>query len=174
MAIANGPSQESAPGGILWQAGTYYHPATGERCNGKIHVVNPDDASRMVCGRAVSTMGGAVLAGQGIEAATCTGCRKRLAAQERNETALAEALAARERDNAEWWRQYNEYLLTPAWRARRARVLHRAGNMCEGCGERPATQVHHLTYERFRHEMLFDLVAICNPCHAAIHSGPAQ
>lgn len=41
--------------------------------------------------------------------------------------------------------------------------------MCEGCLERPATQVHHLHYQRVFDECLFDLVAICDRCHAKCH-----
>jgi hypothetical protein len=71
--------------------------------------------------------------------------------------------------DARWQAWYSAYLLTPEWRARRAKVLKRAGGVCEGCLGRPATQVHHLTYERVGREMLFDLVAICDDCHGAIH-----
>jgi hypothetical protein len=72
------------------------------------------------------------------------------------------------RDRA-WWHRYNAYLQTPEWFARRQKVMKRARGICEGCAERPATQVHHLTYRRVTQEMLFDLVALCHQCHEAIH-----
>lgn len=77
------------------------------------------------------------------------------------------AVAPTESDR--WWADYNSYLQTPEWRTKRAKVLRRAGGMCEGCGEAPATIVHHLTYKRVGREMLFDLVAVCPACHDALH-----
>lgn len=74
----------------------------------------------------------------------------------------------------EWWDWYNNYLLSPEWSRKRDLVLRRANGICEGCGLARATQVHHKTYERVGHEMLFDLVAICSKCHEAIpHKGAA-
>lgn len=69
----------------------------------------------------------------------------------------------------DFWAPYSEYLKSPAWRDRRVLVLNRAHGKCEGCGLADATQVHHLTYERVGKEMLFDLVAICDACHSALH-----
>lgn len=63
----------------------------------------------------------------------------------------------------------NAYMQTAQWRMIRAKVLKRCGGICEGCGDRPATQVHHLTYERLGHEMLFDLVGLCRQCHESVH-----
>jgi 5-methylcytosine-specific restriction endonuclease McrA len=77
----------------------------------------------------------------------------------------------REKESREWWDKYNAYLLSPAWRALRAKVLQRDKLVCQGCG-RPgaATQVHHLTYDRVFREMMFDLVSVCDACHKAIHA----
>jgi hypothetical protein len=84
--------------------------------------------------------------------------------------------ALRDREREEWFARYDAYLLTPEWARRRRAVLRRAKGTCEGCLVRPATQVHHLTYERVGREMLFDLAAVCDECHAAIHSdeGPRE
>src|SRR5690606_26359580 len=68
--------------------------------------------------------------------------------------------------------EYNRYMRTDEWRAKREKVLTRANGTCEGCGERVATEVHHLTYERLGAEMLFDLVAVCSDCHMTIHQPP--
>lgn len=65
---------------------------------------------------------------------------------------------------------YNRYLASPEWQALRRKVFARADGICEGCAEKPAVQVHHLTYRRFRREMLFDLVAVCEVCHTRIHA----
>ena len=64
---------------------------------------------------------------------------------------------------------YSRYLKSEEWQNLRLKVLARAKHICEGCGEQPATHVHHLTYDRFGNEMLFDLVAVCESCHKKIH-----
>jgi 5-methylcytosine-specific restriction endonuclease McrA len=55
------------------------------------------------------------------------------------------------------------------WRERREFILQRAGHTCEKCGQRRATEVHHLTYIRVFQELPSDLVTLCKPCHAEIH-----
>jgi len=75
----------------------------------------------------------------------------------------------REDERAEWQAWYAEYLTTEGWREKRRRVLRRARGICEGCGEAPAEQVHHLTYEHAGDEFLWELVAICRRCHARYH-----
>lgn len=74
--------------------------------------------------------------------------------------------SAAERD--EWFRQHNEYLRSPQWRNKRDRVLKRDNHTCQACLLRPATQVHHKTYEHWRNEPLFELESICDVCHEAI------
>lgn len=69
---------------------------------------------------------------------------------------------------------YAEYLKSAEWADRRDRVMARAGGVCEGCRERAATEVHHLTYEHITREFLFELVAICGECHARYHGQPAR
>jgi hypothetical protein len=64
---------------------------------------------------------------------------------------------------------YSRYINSAEWQELRRKVIARAKGKCEGCGNRPATDVHHLTYQRFGKEMLFDLVAVCEDCHKAIH-----
>jgi 5-methylcytosine-specific restriction endonuclease McrA len=78
-------------------------------------------------------------------------------------------LALRETERADWFHEHEQYLLSPQWRVLRRKVLERAGGLCEGCREKPATQVHHLTYAHWQHELLFELVAICDDCHQRIH-----
>jgi hypothetical protein len=83
------------------------------------------------------------------------------------QTAWSEQRAA---EQAEWWRKYSAYLLTPEWRERRRRVLERDNWLCQACRVRRATQAHHLTYKHVFHEPLFDLVAVCTVCHEALHA----
>jgi 5-methylcytosine-specific restriction endonuclease McrA len=89
--------------------------------------------------------------------------------QARSERLAEVEREAKEEKSGEWWAAYNEYLRTPQWQAKRAKVMERSGGICEGCLERPAVQVHHLTYIRVGREMLFDLVAICIECHEEVH-----
>jgi hypothetical protein len=76
----------------------------------------------------------------------------------------------KQRDHdSEWRARYNAYLKTPEWHAVRKRILKRAGGVCEGCGEKVPTQVHHLSYAHVFHEFLFELVAVCDECHDRVH-----
>jgi 5-methylcytosine-specific restriction endonuclease McrA len=77
--------------------------------------------------------------------------------------------AERERQAEQWRAGYEAYLLSPEWDDRRALVLKRARGICEGCGEVPATEVHHLTYTHVGNELLWQLVAVCRNCHARVH-----
>lgn len=71
---------------------------------------------------------------------------------------------------AEFDGEYGVYLRSPEWAKRRALVMKRCGGVCEGCMERPATQVHHLTYDHVGDELLFELVGICRECHEKVHA----
>jgi hypothetical protein len=74
-------------------------------------------------------------------------------------------------DRGDWWARYSAYLESEPWKARRKQVLHRSGGFCEaglgGCMVK-AVQAHHLTYRHVFNEPLFDLVAVCVPCHEAL------
>lgn len=63
---------------------------------------------------------------------------------------------------------YAEYLQSEGWRRKRAKRLAKDGHECQagldGCLIR-ATEVHHLTYDHYGDEPLFDLVSLCAPCH---------
>lgn len=85
-------------------------------------------------------------------------------AQEREASvaALGGRLAARKAE-------YQQYLQTWEWKERRRKVLERARWVCEGCRAERATEVHHLTYSHIFHELLYQLVALCDGCHAAVH-----
>lgn len=64
---------------------------------------------------------------------------------------------------------YSEYLQTPEWKDRWRLVMERAKGVCEGCGKSQARQVHHLTYEHAGNEFLWELRAVCHPCHERVH-----
>jgi 5-methylcytosine-specific restriction endonuclease McrA len=67
-------------------------------------------------------------------------------------------------------RKYDIYLKSPEWRARRDKVFRRSEGICEGCLDAKATQVHHLNYDNIGNEFMFELVAICEPCHRRLHA----
>ena len=58
---------------------------------------------------------------------------------------------------------YQWYSGTDFWLAKRNEAMARAKGVCQRCGERRATEVHHLTYERVFNEMAADLLPVCSP-----------
>jgi 5-methylcytosine-specific restriction endonuclease McrA len=64
---------------------------------------------------------------------------------------------------------YAEYRRTPEWKARRSRVLTRAGHKCELCNANGQLDVHHRSYDRYAQELLSDLIALCRSCHSRFH-----
>lgn len=64
---------------------------------------------------------------------------------------------------------YLNYIRSPEWRLKSNKCLDAANRICQRCKERRATQAHHLTYARLFHELPLDLMAVCKPCHEAIH-----
>ncbi len=68
------------------------------------------------------------------------------------------------------YRTYAEYLRHPKFLAVRALVFERAGGICERCGERPATEPHHLAYPPWgTFDVPENIIAICHPCHCRAH-----
>lgn len=68
----------------------------------------------------------------------------------------------------EWRSIYHYYLQSECWRAKSA-FITKTRIKCERCRVRPATQTHHLTYDRCGAELEADLQAICRPCHESAH-----
>ena len=139
---------------------------------GKVHWLREDDNQRTLCGKYLEAVPGMVVRDAPDSSITCQICRNKLVSdgeRTRREAEWQERARERERqrieDNERWWTWYDEYLQSTEWRARRQAVLERANFTCQGCGTRRATQVHHLTYVHAGHEMLWELVAICEPCH---------
>jgi 5-methylcytosine-specific restriction endonuclease McrA len=68
-------------------------------------------------------------------------------------------------------REYQEYLASPWWWARRQARIAKDGGKCQaaldGC-EIVASEVHHLTYQHTGNEPLFDIVSVCRSCHKQI------
>lgn len=64
---------------------------------------------------------------------------------------------------------YKLYMASPEWHDLRKQKLQQVGYRCQGCGSDERLQAHHLTYERFGHERLTDLMVLCHLCHAREH-----
>lgn len=60
--------------------------------------------------------------------------------------------------------EYDRYIRSAAWRAKADQRLEIDNGLCQVCGKE-ATDVHHLTYDRFGHEEMNDLVSLCRKCH---------
>ena len=59
---------------------------------------------------------------------------------------------------------YERYIRSAAWRRKANERLEMDGHKCQVCGK-TATEVHHLTYDRFTCEDMNDLVSLCRDCH---------
>jgi hypothetical protein len=151
-------NREASP--ALWKANAH---AWGQ---GKVHILS-EDWTRTLCGRTREQCPGSIVADHEAQP-NCERCLKAVEAVERRmewERQYREQQRQKQEADARWWADYNRYLESPQWRVRRDAVLHRANWICEGCGKNRATEVHHLNYDHVKHEMLFDLVAICRTCH---------
>ncbi len=81
----------------------------------------------------------------------------------------ARRLAEIDRLKAECRDEYQRYLQSAEWIAKRDLVLEREQRVCEGCRMAPATQAHHTTYAHIGEEFLFELVAVCRSCRDRFH-----
>ena len=64
---------------------------------------------------------------------------------------------------------YADYLKSEQWQQLRRKILQRDGFRCQGCLAARATQVHHRTYGNVRREFCFELISLCDSCHARLH-----
>lgn len=150
---------------------------------GLVHLID-EERDQTLCGKSRGGCPGTKFWGPRRQI-TCKSClrsieaRARLAEQQKRYAEQErEWRRRREEENRRWWEAYNAYLASREWQARRAKAMRRANGVCEGCGERPAVQVHHLRYphgcwpgspEWLTQEKLFDLRAIRLECHSDVH-----
>jgi hypothetical protein len=91
--------------------------------------------------------------------------------EERRRLCGAAFEAQRTERSIEWFAAHNEYLKTPEWKDKQRRVFARDNMQCRaglpGCTRR-AEQAHHLTYDHWQNEPLFDLISVCKHCHDEI------
>lgn len=69
---------------------------------------------------------------------------------------------------------YEAYLASPEWAARRAYYVAKALHRCQLCNAEggpggKGLNVHHRTYERLAAELDADVVVLCRPCHRRHH-----
>ena len=64
---------------------------------------------------------------------------------------------------------YQTYLNSEGWKAKRAMILNMWGNRCALCNEGGLLQVHHRTYERKGNENPFDLIPLCEKHHEMLN-----
>jgi hypothetical protein len=158
---------------------------------GKVHLIkekpdskyddyDPTRRQKLLCGRWVDATPGKPISISAESQITCGGClNKKISLEEepirqaRHEEMWAQSQAEREKQQAEWRVQRREAMREryerPDWGPLRQKVLKRDKYVCQGCQEREATVAHHLTYDHFGAEFLFELVAVCSKCHARIH-----
>nr|BDD44986.1 hypothetical protein 7 [Spirochaetaceae bacterium] len=70
--------------------------------------------------------------------------------------------------------EYQEYLESDKWKARRERALERAGQKCQVCASIEKLEVHHNSYENLGNEKDEDLVVLCGRCHRLHHIAADQ
>lgn len=64
---------------------------------------------------------------------------------------------------------YQEYLDSEGWKAKRDMVRQYWDNRCALCNAEGELHVHHRTYERRGNERLTDLILLCKDCHSKFH-----
>jgi hypothetical protein len=65
---------------------------------------------------------------------------------------------------------YTAYISSSAWRDKRRQRLAIDRHSCRDCGASWDLEVHHLTYDRFQHELMSDLITLCDKCHHGRHA----
>jgi len=151
----------------LWQADPHHFGP------GKVHIIDPENDTKTYCGQFLAACPGKPTTSLRASCKTCLSGEIR-----RRERRIKNEIRRREQENneskftqsqIERKQQYYAYLETPKWREKRQAVLRRANHVCEGCGLARATQAHHLTYEHIFDEFLWELRAVCKPCHDRAH-----
>lgn len=157
----------------LWKADRDPEQNGRSSPGGRVHLVaySRTEDARTLCGRFLFALPGKDAVGR-PNCRTCINSRaKWLNEREGQKTyvrLLAEEEAERAEEKARRDAEYENYRRTYFWRERRAEVMKRADGWCEACRKAPATEVHHTTYAHIFREPLFELRAVCGPCHDSI------
>jgi 5-methylcytosine-specific restriction endonuclease McrA len=158
----------------------YWKAAPSEHGPGKVHALR--EGGRTFCGWNLADLGGARVdlnTAERLEKSdTCGSCRRAIRSRIKRAKQDAEGQARqddwqrrRAAKNQEWRERYDAHLSSDEWASLRQRVLERSDGWCEGCGTATAVQVHHLTYTNLGDELLWQLRAVCLPCHEKADEG---
>lgn len=73
-----------------------------------------------------------------------------------------------------WWEvEKDDYYSSNHWRNHiRPRIVRRDNNLCQGCLNAPISDIHHISYDNWRNEWMWELIGLCRPCHADWHNRP--
>lgn len=64
---------------------------------------------------------------------------------------------------------YQRYIKSPQWKARREIIMAYYGRWCRGCLKKTGVlQLHHLTYEHLGRETAADCRVLCADCHREV------
>lgn len=66
-------------------------------------------------------------------------------------------------------KEYYEYIDSKEWELKRAQAFALYGRACQKCKKDKKLHVHHMTYARFKKELMTDLAVLCNTCHYQYH-----
>jgi len=64
---------------------------------------------------------------------------------------------------------YEQYIHSEEWDRKRQWALTYWGYKCATCFTSNNLEVHHRTYERLGHELITDLIVLCDDCHGKFH-----
>lgn len=88
-------------------------------------------------------------------------------------TSIAEENIVRKRktnDKSSRKSDYNKYISSNLWRARREKHFQMKGRICACCQSTKSIHAHHSSYENFATEKeIEDLVSLCKTCHFDLH-----
>lgn len=101
----------------------------------------------------------------------------RSATRERNRRLRDEVFEnAKQKQVADWWAGYNDYLNSAHWRRLRLSIVRRDGYRCQNCFDEVTeytAHVHHTSYvgyQRVGYSFAFECVTLCQDCHARYHA----
>ena len=66
-------------------------------------------------------------------------------------------------------KEKQKYLSSKKWKKLRDKLLDEYSYKCAHCGDTHNLNIHHITYERWKHERIDDLVVLCEKCHTRLH-----
>lgn len=156
-----------------WHANHCDHPDTAPMrilvANGRIQVRNCCTNCGERTGNALSQRDVAWVDSLPTQSPELAGTYKSRRFDER-QVILLELARQQYAERGRFTKSYQAYIVSDAWKAKRELVLKRCGGVCEGCGVKPATDAHHISYYHLFDEFLFELLGLCHDCHEKIEA----